>query len=341
MSKIKLSCGLVLLSIFAGCSSTSNVAPEWVTNPEALYSSRDYLWAVGSGGDKKGSENDALSLLAQSIQQNVVATTEARKTLDGNEDAGYNVGYDYSGQVMVVSNIKDIPGVAFPKTWIAGNGTVYTLALLNRQEAGRFYRQKISDLTAVVESEIIFATNNEGTFKAFAALQNATEAAWENQGYVDTLAGIHPDMYRMVSLDYVSAQAVEVLAARQKEKILVAVDVDGDSNGRIASILESSLTELGLNVFEGDEATAAYLLHGNIVMEPLDYDNKYEYVRFVIDIDLIEKETGKTLFPYSKNGREAHVTHGEAVQRAYRTLEDALEDEFVPQFVDFMRSSAG
>ena len=74
-------------------------------------------------------------------------------------------------------------------------------------------------------------------------------------------------------------------------------------------------------------------------MEALDHDNKYEYVRFVIDIDLIEKETGKTLFPYSKNGREAHVTYEEAKQRAYRTLEDILEDEFVPQFVDFMRSS--
>lgn len=339
MSKISFFCALVLFPIIIGCSSTSNVAPEWVTNPDALYNSKDYLWAVGSGSDKKNAENDALSILAQSIQQDVIATTEAQKTFGGNDKTGYNINYDYTGNVMVDSNIKDVPGVTFPQTWISGNGTVYTMALLNRDEAGRFYRQKITDLASVIESEILFASNHEGSFVAFAALQNAVDSAWEKQGYIDILAGINPNMYRMVSLDYISAQEVEVLANRQKERIFVAVDVEGDSNERIASILEASLKELGLKAFDAGDETATYLLHGKIIMEPMDHDSKYEYVRFVIDIDLIEKASGKTLFPYSKNGREAHVTHAEAEQRAYRTLEDALEKEFVPQFVDYLRSS--
>ena len=126
-------------------------------------------------------------LLVRSIQQNVLATTESNKNLSGNESAGYNMHYDYSGSVITTSSIKEIPGVTFSQTWIASNGTVYTLALLNRQEAGRYYRQKIADLSAVVESEIVFATAHSGTFAALRALQNAVETAWENQGYIDTL----------------------------------------------------------------------------------------------------------------------------------------------------------
>lgn len=342
MSKIKLIKGVIITLFVAtlwSCASSSKVAPEWVTNPESLYNSKEYLWAVGSGADRKAAENDALSLLVRSIQQNVLATTEANKTLSGNVNSGYDMNYDYSSSVVTASSIKEIPGITFPQTWIAENGTVYTLALLNRQEAGRYYRQKIADLTAVVESEIVFASAHKGTFAALNALQNAVQAAWENQGYIDTLAGIHSDMYRLVSLDYESAQAVEVLATRQKENIMVAVEIEGDSNGRIASVFESTLADLGLRITSASEPTVAYLFQGKVIMEPLKLDNKYEYARFVLDIDLIEKASGKILFPYTENGREAHVSYAEATQRAYRTMEDMLEKEFVPQFLNFVNTS--
>lgn len=330
--------GLLLVSLW-GCASTSSVAPEWVTNPDGVYDSDVYLWAVGSGSNRKIAENDALSLLVRSIQQTVASTTEASKKVAGNDAEGFAVDYDFAGQVATASSIKDVPGVSFPQSWVAGNGTVYMLALLNREEAGRFYRQKISDLSAVVESELLFASSNEGTFEALAALRAAATAAGEQQGYIDMLAGIHPDLYRIVSLDYVSVPAVEALERRHQEKIQIAVEVAGDSNGRVAAILEGVLTDNGLKVAKGAAAKSArYLLQGTVVMEPRKNDSKYHYVRFVANVNLHDLNAGKTLFPYSKNGREAHVTHEEAVQRAYRTIENTLRKEFVPQLWDFLQA---
>ncbi len=329
--------GLLVVSLW-GCASTSSVAPEWVSNPDGAYDSDVYLWAVGSGAGRKAAEQDALSLLVRSIQQTVASTTEASKRVAGNDAEGFAVDYDFAGQVATASSIKDVPGVSFPQSWVAGNGTVYMLALLNREEAGRFYRQKISDLSAVVESELLFASTNEGTFEALAALRAAAAAAEEQQSYIDMLAGIHPDLYRMVSLDYVSASAVEVLERRHQEKIQIAVEVAGDSNGRVAAILKGVLTDNGLKVAESAGDSARYLLQGAVVMEPLKNDSKYYYVRFVANVNLHDLGAGKTLFPYSKNGREAHVTHEEAVQRAYRTIEDALRKEFVPQLWDFLQA---
>lgn len=328
--------GLFVVSLW-GCASSSSVAPEWVVNPDGVYDSDAYLWAVGSGDDRKSAENDALSLLVRSIQQNVVATTDSTKVLSGSNQEGFQSSYDHLASVATVSNIKDVPGVSFPRSWIAGNGTVYMLALLNRQEAGRFYRQKIEDLTAVVESEILFAAGREGSIEALAALGNAVSKAWESQGYIDMLAGVHPDMYRMVSLDYVSAQAVETLAERHRDKVHVAVVVEGDSNNRVEAILQGALSSLGLKSAP-DGGVNGYLLGGEISMEPLDNGGKYEYVRFVANVELREQSTGNTLVSYSKNGREAHLSQREAVQRAYRTIEDALTKEFVPQLRDFLQS---
>lgn len=341
MSKITLLKGLsvTLLVVTLWSCASSNVAPEWVTNPESVYDSKEYLWAVGSGADRKEAENDALALLVRSIQQNVVSTTEANQRFTGNEEAGYDMNYEYSSSVLTVSSIEGIPGITFPQTWIAGNGSVYTLALLNRQETGRYYRQKIADLSAVIESEIVFATAHKGSFAAVRALQNAVQSAWENQGHIDVLAGIHPDMYRVLSLDYESAHGVEVLATRQKETMVVAVNIDGDSNGRLASVIETTLADLGLRIAPATDAAVGYLFQGKVVMEPLTLDNKYEYARFILDIDLIEKASGKILFPYSENGREAHVSYGEATQRAFRTMEDMLEKEFVPQFLEFLKTT--
>ena len=81
MSKITLLKGLsvTLLVVTLWSCASSNVAPEWVTNPESVYDSKEYLWAVGSGADRKEAENDALALLVRSIQQNVVSTTEANQ----------------------------------------------------------------------------------------------------------------------------------------------------------------------------------------------------------------------------------------------------------------------
>lgn len=338
MLKMSFFVGLFLcILFFVGCASSS-VAPAWVTNPDEVLDSKVSLWAVGTGSDRKSAENDALSLLVRSIQQQVVATSDSSKVLSGSHEAGFQSSYDHSSSVATVSSIKEVPGVSFSQSWIAGNGTVYMLATLNRQEAGRFYHQKISDLSAVVESEILFATANEGTWAALAALDNAVAKAWENQGYIDILAGVHPDLYRMVSLEYGSAQAVETLAERHRDKIQVAVAVEGDSNGRVASILQSTLAEIGLKS-AANGGSNGYVLQGTVFMEPLDNDGKYEYVRFVVDVELRELSTGKVLTSYSKNGREAHLTKKEAEQRAYRTIEDALKKELVPQLKNFVEKN--
>ena len=73
-------CGFSFFSCTSSAAVTKN-APEWVLAPDNVYSSSDYLNAVGSGVDRRTAENDALSMLVKSIVQNVSSVSDSSKII--------------------------------------------------------------------------------------------------------------------------------------------------------------------------------------------------------------------------------------------------------------------
>lgn len=334
-----LAAALVLAAVsFLSCASggaLSGSAPLWVTAADDVYDSGDYLNAVGCAESRQKAEGEALSQLARSIRQNVVATSDATKLMSGNDAAGYDTSYGYSASVVTATEISGIPGVGFRETWTDSDGNVYVLAQLNREEVGRHYRKQIDANTSVVESEILYAEANSGTFEALAALRNAAAVAQRNQELMDILAGVNPDMYRLVSPDYVSAEAVSVLATREQENVAVYVAVQGDSAGRVASAFKSVLSGEGLRVTE-NASEARYVLDASVELAEVEGNSKYEYVRYVLSAELSDTVTRKVLVPYSENGREAHISQSEARQRAYRTVEDSVQKNYKPLLKEYL-----
>jgi len=333
---ILFSCVLVFCLFSSSSSGVFSKAPLWVVSVDEAYDSDSLLCAVGIGLDRKEAEYDALSSLAKSIKQNVVAKSDAQKNLVGNDSVGFDSDYDYSASVSAVSTVKDIVGVTYPEVWIDSEGKYYVLAQLNREEAGRFYKKRIEDRAVVIENQIMYSANNDGSFEALAALTNAVDLARQNEEDMSILAGVHADMYRLLSFDYSSAEAVSVLAERQREKIHVKVVVTGDSAERIKTVFSRVLTDSGLIVSNTQEETR-YSLNVVIDMTEIEGNEKYEYVRFVVDTSLKDNDTGKILVPYTDNGREAHISLSEATQRAYRTIETNVKKEYtllLQQYLD-------
>ena len=334
---VSIVCG-VLLSLFS-CVSTqgTQVAPEWISSPDAVYPSADYLNGVGAGSTKKDAENEALSYLLRGIVQSVNSVVKTEKTLQGNDTVGYNTDYAYDFSVESSSSLRDIPGISFPEVWVAPNGTYYVLAQLNRNATGKFFQERVSNLSKIVESEIVYADKEKNTLKALRALKNAKEKAYENKENLTALAGINFTMYRMVANDYISPETVEVLLNRTAESIPISVTVQGDSQGRIKSGLLSGLEQAGLKSIRQD-STDGYVLEAVISMEDVESSTKYSYVRYVIDITLTDLKNQEVVFALSDNGREAHMSSSEARQRAYRTIESFIEKEFVQRFSDYIEN---
>lgn len=334
---ICLICSLLCVFSFFACSSSAPItqnAPQWVIAPDKLYSASEYLNAVGSGSNRREAENDALSILIKSIVQNVSSVSDASKTMTGNEKKGFEIAYDFTSSIETVSTVTDIVGVVYKEVWEDKEGTFHVLAQINREESGRYYRQEIDASNKVIGSEILYAEEHDGTFEALAALQNATSLAQENQVNMALLAGIHPDMYRLISIDYVSPAALAVMASRQTEKIKVAVKVEGDTQERIEGALEAVLAEVGLRIADSEEEVR-YCLEAKVSVEEMDGNEKYEYVRYILDVELVDTVTQKVLVPYTENGREAHISQSEAQQRAYRTMEASVKLKYKPLLFSF------
>jgi hypothetical protein len=62
-----------------------------------------------------------------------------------------------------------------------------------------------------------------------------------------------------------------------------------------------------------------------------------KYVRYIFNAYLKEVATGKVLLPYSENKREGHTSSSEAQQRALRSLEKSIAENYAQAFVDYLK----
>ncbi len=330
---------IILFSFALGCtilscaSSSANLskAPLWVTDINAVYPDSDYLGAVGYAQDRTGAEAAAVSNISKILKQKVESQSTASQKY---EDNLTDLNREYETSVTTSSLIDEITGVKIQEVWNASKNEVYALSLIDRDEVGRYYTQKIKDNENAINGLLNFMIDNEATFEGVAACQNALEVAMENDTYLELLAVINPTMYKNLNLSYKSTSAVAVLLQLEKEKIYVGVYVTGDVDERVSSALSKAFKETGyksetLSTFAGPSTTMPYVLYGELSVSPFtmtsSQDNKY--VRFTLNTELVDMKN-KTFLPWSISGREAHLTETEAAQRAIRTIEQEIEKEF-------------
>lgn len=320
-------CALLLY----GCASAPReaAAPQWVTDPDAVYSGTEYLNGVGEGANRAEAELQAAAALAKSIVQTVEAASSASQQYSSADAAG-GIAQNYQSVVQTSSSIEGIAGARIREAWTAPDGTVYALAQINRSESGNVYKSRIDANTAVIAALINQADRRGPSFESLTALRQAQALAEENKSDLILLAGINSNLARVVDLPYKSADAVRVLADRMQDALSVALSVSGDTNGRIAAALSQALARIGLKT-TGEADDAPLLLEANFSVEPADIDPQYAYVRFTLDVILTDTATGTAEFSFSRNGREAHMSESEAAQRALRAAETLIAAELTDE----------
>lgn len=335
----------LLLLALSSCASTSNVggtAPLWVTDPSAVYADAEYLSAVGYAPDRPSAEADAVASLSKTIRQRVEADSSATQSFETDSDG---VDREFTATVQTSSLIEEIAGIKIQEVWTAKDGTVYTLALINREEVGRYYSGKIRDFEAAIGGFIAFTADNPASFEGLDALKKARSLAYENELYLDLLAIINPMSYKTVILSYQSAQTIEVLIQHEMEKIHIGISVAGDVDGRITAALAAVLNKTGFKtqilsedvstggVVSEDAPDMPYILACNLSLEPFEMTSSSDnhYVRFVLNTELVDIRTNKILLPWGISGREAHFSDEEAAQRAIRTIEQEIEKNYLQE----------
>ena len=139
-------------------------------------------------------------------------------------------------------------------------------------------------------------------------------------------------MRSIVVPDYKNAQAVAELERQMRAAVAVYIDVNQDENGRIQAAFKAVLKKYGVTT-SLDKDTASYTLVVNVSFTTFEMpESPNKYARYVLDAAMEESATGNTVFTFSENGREAHLTESEAIQRALRTTEQSINQKFSAQF---------
>ena len=309
-------------------------APAWVTDAAAVYPDSLYLSAVGYSEQRSGAEMEAAAALTKSISQKVASETSAAQSM---EKGSPTVKKSVSSVVRTVSQVDKITGLTVKETWTAPDGTEYALAVINREEVGSYYAQKIRNCENGINKLIVFASEHPAGFEAVSALSQAVENAAENERDMAVLSVVHPAKYKLVSLAYENKQAVEVLLRREIEKIRIAVDVKSDVKADVKNVAGERLTAAFMNVlneagFASSVKNAApYVLAASFSATPFETANASDtrFVRYMLNVQLSDTRTGKTVLSWSTGGKEAHLSESEAVQRAVRTAETEIKNSFL------------
>ena len=216
-----------LCLFITSCATTSsNNSPSWVSNPTKDYPSSQYLTAVGYGSDRGTAENSAIASLSKQIRQSVQAdTTDNEKIVQ--TASGWNETRNFDTKIQTSTDII-ISGISIEEVWEVKQNkelVFYALAIMNRDDAGVYYKSKAQSNSDVINSQIIEAYSKQGTFYSLATLEKAAILAIENDYYLDVLAVVNPDMRRISSPDSKTGAAVIELARRAHTSIVVGVDI--------------------------------------------------------------------------------------------------------------------
>lgn len=313
--------------------------PAWFSNPSAVYPDNQYVSAVGYGKDREDAGKNALGALVSVFGQSVKGSTTVSSRYsqavkngiltDSSEDSAIDRSVDtsYDFDTLIGAEVKDV--------WYnQRDNTTYAVAVLDKLKALQVYsdlidknEKTITRLIAVPEAELY-------TFDAYARYDLAATIADSNETFLNLLSVISPATASMKRTEASTGDKFRLECVKIAQEIPVDVVVSGDSEGRIQSAFSSVFTEVG---FKTGDTGSRYQLDVTVSLSDVKLPkNQNKFTRYVVDAKLTDTTTSMVIFPYSVNGREGHATQEEANNRAIRTAEKKIEDDYKDQFEDFL-----
>ena len=327
----------LISAVLVSCAGDSSDAPDWILSPSSVFPDSEYVSAVGMGVSRQDAERDATAALTREIRQRVQAEIIAEQNVANNGD-GWIETNNLTSSVDTTSDVE-ISGITIQEVFSVKHGKDldwYALALIDRQQTGSYYKTKAQNNIDVINAKIAEAKKNPNTFSSAEILHQAVVLAEETDMYLDILSVVNNKMRSLIRPEYGNAQAIAELERKMRAAVNVYIDVNEDENGRIQAAFKAVLKKYSVTT-SLDKDTASYILAVNVSFTPFEMpDVTNKYARYTLDAAMVEKATGDTVFTFAENGREAHLTESEAIQRALRTTEQAINQKFSAQFGAFI-----
>jgi hypothetical protein len=284
-----------------GPAPKTGPAPAW---KDGTCDARRYLCGVGDGAERKAADNDARAELARIFSANIKAVSQsfdaaAREISSKTGEKWYEV--NAVAEYSMVSTDRVVTMSQIVERWFDGKGRYWSLAVVDRAQAGRALRDRIQGLDTDVGNGVGAAKAAQDQVARFKALKRAVQAHMEREALNADLRVIQadgsgiPSPYRLSDLLALLDQA----AAELKLGLALA----GSGSDRVRACLEEALTDKGYQLeFNVDEdaddeidisGSFDVLIKGQVKAENRGQIAGSNVVQTTLTLKLINAKTGK------------------------------------------------
>lgn len=311
-----------------GGKNAKSPEPAWVANPASVYPEAKYVSATGYGPDRETAEKTALGSLIAVFGQNVSgATTVSTKYSEAVRSGAIEVTEDFALDRDVNSTfaLDTVVGAEIKDTWDDGK-TYFAVAVLDKAKASITYANLIEKNEETIAKLTDVPAADKNTLDAYARYDLASVVADTNVKFLNLVSVINPAQAAAKRGSVSNGDSLRLECLRIAQSIPIGISVEGDRDGRIAAAFASVISGAG---FKSGGKNSRYVLTATMALSPVELANQpNKFVRYTLDSKLTDTTTGSVLLPYGSTGREGHATVSEAENRAFRTAEQKIKDEY-------------
>jgi hypothetical protein len=336
MTLKKILAGFLIAGFVVSCASTgssSGAVPPWMLNLNDSFPDEDYLAEIGSGDTRRSAENDAVGALARRFKVSVQAdSTGSRRyynLVKGNEE--YNeVESELLQDISTSAGLQNLSNLQYSDPYVDDQAKYHIVAYLDRDATARIYRTMVQKDLQQAESLYERAQVAPTALSRFANLDTALQFSKNAEKTIEQVMIIHQPTARLLSS---SVETEKIATARQfaAQELAYRFEIQGDPDGKIAGVIRSTMTELGISYNEA----GGLIVRGSIGLEPVEVNPRFKSVRWTVDISL-QDDNGSNVASLFAENRENGISEQEAESFAIVAIEKAVRKDFLSKITEYM-----
>jgi len=324
--------GCVFLLVAAGVPAEAKAKePGWLNDLESSYPEAKYLAAVGAGDTRRDAEADASAALAKrfSVQVKVDSVSQKRYADIVRGDKNYTESEESTSQTIGLQSNEQFVNLRYSDSYVDASGRTRVVAFLERWPTAQIYQSLIQkDLTKVAALRTR-AQGAQGAVARFAAFDAASLVAMNAERLLAQLRIIS----RISADDWESKVDFRALAqerAAEAAKLTFRMDIEGDTDGKIAGIVKTTLASMALS----SNPEGLLSVKGSWALVPVP-STQYKSLQWTINLSLFD-EKGSAIATVFKESKENGVTDAAANALAYREVEKRIKKDLLQSLQDYL-----
>ncbi len=328
-------CGCLLL-FEVGCSQVSFIPkPPWVDGESPTFSSQEFLVGRGMATTRSAATERAYRAVARIFQTHVTTQTTDRESYRlTEEDGSTREKRELSLELVTeLSTDKMLEQVQVLDSWFDHQEKLHhILAGLNRQQAETTLMEKIQALDQRIQDEYETSQQNRNHLSKIRKMSQALTILKEREALNSDLRVIrsngqgHPSLYRVGEL---TGQLDSYMA----NNLVITVDMKGTPAMEARQSLIEGLLAEQLPVRQQDapyplptdspsEEERSHLgINGYVTTWTTAVgDPEFHFVKWCIDVMLVDHAQGQIVGVLSRRGRESQLTLQAAQRKAVRVM---------------------